>query len=253
VHAHQGPLPIVSCHCPSLMPNTTGFQPAVSPTSSRHAVAHPSACGWEIRDTAGWKPALRAVHVRAKQIRPALRGAEPNQNFSVGVKDKPRSPLKSRLSRRSLELRLRRMTPGATRLLISRRNRRPLSQSSQLIEPSIGMQGILDFEFIGNFLHQFLELRKITVFRQIRNSLHFPPAVPHGGSHGEWGCPHAGKIGGQVLSWQSRAPPPVAPVHTSSVKVRRQVFEVSKNRRPKAGSWAHPLNRGRSKPCSTAR
>jgi hypothetical protein len=29
-----------------------------------------------------------------------------------------------------------------------------LSQSSQLIEPSIGMQGIFDFEFIGHLLHQ---------------------------------------------------------------------------------------------------
>lgn len=43
---------------------------------------------------------------------------------------------------------------GATRSPISRRNRRPFSQSSQLIEPSIGMQGTFDFEFISDFFHQ---------------------------------------------------------------------------------------------------
>jgi hypothetical protein len=52
------------------------------------------------------------------------------QSFSVGVNGKPRSPLNSFFSRRSLELLWRRMTPGATRLPISRRNRRPFSQSS---------------------------------------------------------------------------------------------------------------------------
>jgi len=80
------------------------------------------------------------------------------QSFSVGVKGRPRSPLNSFFNRRSLELRLRRRTPGATSWLLSRRARRPLSQSSQLIEPSIGMQGAFDFEFIGNFFHQLLTL-----------------------------------------------------------------------------------------------
>ena len=75
------------------------------------------------------------------------------QSFSVGVNGRPRSPLNSFFSRRSLELLLRRMISGATRLPISRRNRRPLSQSSQLIEPSIGMQGTFNFEFIGDFIH----------------------------------------------------------------------------------------------------
>ena len=77
------------------------------------------------------------------------------QSFSVGVKGRPRSPLKSFFSRRSLELLLRRIIPGATSLLLSRRARRPFNQSSQLIEPSIGMQGTFDFEFIGDFFHQF--------------------------------------------------------------------------------------------------
>jgi len=62
-------------------------------------------------------------------------------------------------------------------LLVSRRVRRPLSQSSQLIEPSIGMQGTLGFEFIGNFSYQFLTLRKITIFREIGKS---PQGVTRG-------------------------------------------------------------------------
>lgn len=93
-----------------------------------------------------------------------------HQSFSVGVKGRPRSPLKSFFSRRSLELLLRRLMPGATNWLLSRRARRPFSQSSQLIEPSIGMQGIFDFKFIGNFFHQLLTLWKITIFRQIRHN-----------------------------------------------------------------------------------
>ena len=91
-----------------------------------------------------------------------------NQRFAVGVKGKPRAPLKSFFNRRSLELLLRRMMPGATSWLLSRRARRPLSQSSQLIDPSIGMQGTFEFEFIGDFFHQFHARWKIKVFRQIR-------------------------------------------------------------------------------------
>jgi hypothetical protein len=53
---------------------------------------------------------------------------------------------------------LRRLIPGATSWLLSRRARRPFSQSSQLIEPSIGMQGTFGFEFIGDFFHQLLTL-----------------------------------------------------------------------------------------------
>jgi hypothetical protein len=51
------------------------------------------------------------------------------QSFSVGVKGRPRSPLKSFFKRRSLELLLRRMTPGTTSWHNWRRKRRPLSQS----------------------------------------------------------------------------------------------------------------------------
>jgi hypothetical protein len=97
------------------------------------------------------------------------------QSFSVGVKGRPRSPLKSLFNRRLLELFLRRMTPGATSWLLSRRARLPFNQSSQLIEPSIGMQGTFDFEFIGDFFYEFLTLQKITVFRLIRKPPDFVP------------------------------------------------------------------------------
>jgi hypothetical protein len=36
------------------------------------------------------------------------------------------------------------------------------------MEPSIGMQGIIGFEFIGHFVHKGFALGKITKFRQIR-------------------------------------------------------------------------------------
>ena len=38
------------------------------------------------------------------------------------------------------------------------------------------MQGIFDFEFIGNFFYKLLTLRKITIFRQIRKPPDFVPA-----------------------------------------------------------------------------
>ena len=79
------------------------------------------------------------------------------------------------------------------------------------------------------------------------------PEVPYAGPHLDWGGTRAGKIGRTGSSVSVEGAGSVPPVHTSSVKVRRQVFEVSKNRRPKAYPLAHPLNRGRSKPCSTAR
>jgi hypothetical protein len=40
---------------------SAGFQPAVSPTSSRQAPGSRKVCGLEIRDTAGWKPALQKL------------------------------------------------------------------------------------------------------------------------------------------------------------------------------------------------
>jgi hypothetical protein len=40
--------------------SSAGFQPAVSPTSSRQGVGGRAACGLETRDTSGWKPALQA-------------------------------------------------------------------------------------------------------------------------------------------------------------------------------------------------
>ncbi len=72
---------------------------------------------------------------------PCFREDGNDQSLSVGVKGRPRSPLNSLRSRRSLELLSRRRLPGATSLLDSRRAFRPRNQSSQLIGLSIGMQG----------------------------------------------------------------------------------------------------------------
>lgn len=76
---------------------------------------------------------LRHVFFSADcMVRMVLGGPGGNrfQSLSVGVNGRPRSPLKSARSRLSLELDLRRMTPGATSLLVSRRALRPRSQSS---------------------------------------------------------------------------------------------------------------------------
>ena len=100
------------------------------------------------------------------------------QSSSVFLNGNPRSPLNSFFSRRSLELLLRRMMPGATSWLLSRRARRPLSQSAQLMEPSIGMQGTFDFEFIGDFFYQLHALGKITVFRQVGKLSDLVPLIP---------------------------------------------------------------------------
>lgn len=110
---------------------------------------------------------------------PPLKRRATAHSFSVGVKGRPRSPLNNFFNRRSLELVLRRMISGATRLPISRRYRRPFNQSSQLMEPSIGMQGTFDFEFIGDFFHQFFTLWKVTIFRQIRKPPDFVPIHGH--------------------------------------------------------------------------
>jgi len=102
-------------------------------------------------------------------------GAGAAQSFSVGVKGRPRLPLNSIFNRRSLELLVRRMISGATRLPISRRNRRPFNQSFQLMEPSIGMQGTFDFEFIGDFFHERFAFIDVTIFRQVRKPPDFIP------------------------------------------------------------------------------
>jgi hypothetical protein len=49
--------------------SSADFQSAVSPTSSRQGVGDRAACGLETRDTAGWKPALRAEAGKAKSRR----------------------------------------------------------------------------------------------------------------------------------------------------------------------------------------
>src|SRR5438552_4310758 len=47
---------------------SAGFPPAVSPTSSRQTVQHREVSGLEIRDTAGWKPALLRLDSEASLI-----------------------------------------------------------------------------------------------------------------------------------------------------------------------------------------
>jgi hypothetical protein len=66
-------------------------------------------------------------------------------------------------------------------------------------------------------------------------------------------APRAEKNGTIAASELLESAAPVSPVHISCVKVRQQVLKVTKNRRPKASCCAHPLKRGRSSPCSTAR
>ncbi len=105
---------------------------------------------------------------------------------------RPRSRLKSCCHRRSLELVLRRRMPAAASLLVSRRARRPLSQSSQGVEPASGRQGIWDLEFIGHLINECLTLIDITILRQSGkppNVLHagrlkFPPSLPDGNPMG---------------------------------------------------------------------
>jgi len=96
-------------------------------------------------------------------------------SLSVGMNGSPRLPLKSLFNRRSFELFSRRRTPGATSFLVSRRARRPRNQSSQLIARSMGIEGTLDFEFMGNFAHQRFTRLNIAIFGALRNP---PDLVP---------------------------------------------------------------------------
>ena len=83
---------------------------------------------------------------------------------SVFLNGRPRSPLKILRRRRSLELPGRRMISGAPRLPVSRRARRPLSQSAQLMGRPLGIVGTGFSEFICHFANKFFQLGKDTVF-----------------------------------------------------------------------------------------
>ena len=58
------------------------------------------------------------------------------------------------------------------------------------------MQGTFDFEFIGDFFHQFYALRKITVFRQIRKPADLAPIHLNFLAQGD-----GGKNFGAILSY----------------------------------------------------
>ncbi len=89
--------------------------------------------------------------------------AEEVYSSSVFLNGRPRSPLNSLRNRLSLELDGRRMISGATRLPVSRRARRPLSQSSQLIGSFMGMVGTPDFEKFGLFMDQFFHVIPVLI------------------------------------------------------------------------------------------
>src|SRR5205823_3156278 len=65
--------------------------------------------------------------------------------------------------RRSEELLGRRMISGATLLPVSRRARRPLSQSAQLIGSCIGIVGTPDLESFGFFIDETFHVEPIRV------------------------------------------------------------------------------------------
>src|ERR1019366_3370746 len=79
------------------------------------------------------------------------------------------------------------MTPDTTRLPSSRPQRRPLSQSSQLMTLVMGIEGALGFEFIRHFAHKRLTLRQDTVFRPTRKPPDFFPINLQGAAEGDCG------------------------------------------------------------------
>src|SRR5436190_2662195 len=94
---------------------------------------------------------------------------------SVFRNGSPLSPLNTLRNRRSLELESRRMILGATRSPVSRRARRPLSQSSQLITSFIGIVGTPDIESFGFFMNQLSRVLPVIVFFGIRQPSHLDP------------------------------------------------------------------------------
>jgi hypothetical protein len=105
------------------------------------------------------------------------RGEEVHSNYSisVAVKGSPRSPLYNARRRLSLELSLRRMTAGATFSPVSRRARRPASQSSQLITSFMGIDGTPLSESCGGFINKFSNFGEVIVFSTARQALDFSP------------------------------------------------------------------------------
>ena len=67
------------------------------------------------------------------------------------------------------------MISGATRFPVSRRARRPLSQSSQLMGRPFGVVGTGFSEFMRNFSDEFFQLRKDGILGSLGKSAQFLP------------------------------------------------------------------------------
>jgi hypothetical protein len=93
-------------------------------------------------------PVLQCYRASSRLLGPS------DYNSSVLRKGRPRWPLNCLRRRRSDELWERWLPRGATRMLSSRRYRRPANQSSHEMGLSIGITGTGHFEFIAYLLHQ---------------------------------------------------------------------------------------------------
>src|SRR5687768_13115302 len=71
------------------------------------------------------------------------------------------------------------MTDGATRLPVSRRARRPLSQSFQLIGRPLGMEGVGFSEFMGNFRDSRRQPRQDIIFGEVSEAPNLVPIYLH--------------------------------------------------------------------------
>src|SRR6266566_1678322 len=107
------------------------------------------------------------------------RGFWPDHNSSVFLNGKPRSPLKSLRRRLSLELDGRRMISGATRSPVSRRARRPFSQSSHRIGSLIGIVGTPDLESFGFDIDGFFNVVPVFISVTLRQPPNFGPVGFH--------------------------------------------------------------------------
>jgi len=69
---------------------------------------------------------------------------------------------------------------------------------------------------------------KLTITNYCKNSNSFSPGIPHSGSHDGWGSTLGEKIGTAGAFASLQGTPPVSPVHTSSVHVRKRVLKYQR-------------------------
>src|SRR4051812_42908712 len=103
----------------------------------------------------------KSSRLEIRDCRRSFRQEMDDHNSSVLLNGSPRSPLNWARRRLSLELHSRRITGGATFSPPSRRARRPLSQSSQLITSFMGIVGTPLLEGLGCFIDKFLNLVEV--------------------------------------------------------------------------------------------